>query len=54
MNHANVKINLMEQNVTQINGGITINVDASVRYVMYVTMIMFGNAVHVAVKMENI
>ena len=54
MNHANVRINLMEQNVTQINGGITINVDASVRYVMYVKMIMFGNAVHAAVKMENI
>ena len=54
MNHANVRINLMEQNVTQINGGITINVHASVRYVMYVKMIMFGNPVHVAVKMENI
>ena len=28
--HVNVNINLMEQNVIQINGGITINVNMSV------------------------
>ena len=32
----------MEKNVIQINGGITINVDLSVKNVIYVKMIMFG------------
>ena len=31
----------MEQNVTQINGGITINVDVGVKNI-YVKIIMFG------------
>ena len=44
----------MEENVIQINGGITINVDVSVKNVMYVKKIMFGIPLHVAVKMENI
>ena len=44
----------MEQNVSQINGGITINVDVSVKNIMYVKKIMFGNLLHVIVKMENI
>ena len=39
----------MEQNVSQINCGITINV-----YTSYVKKIMFGNLLHVIVKMENI
>ena len=30
--HANVKVNLMEQHVIQINGGITINVHISEKY----------------------
>ena len=50
----NVNIDLMKGNVTQINGGITINVDVSVRNVMYVKKIMFEILLHVAVKMENI
>ena len=29
--HANVNVNLMEENVIQINGGITINVNVSVK-----------------------
>ena len=29
--HANVNVNLMEQNVIQINGGTAVNVDASVK-----------------------
>ena len=37
-----------------IHGGITINVDASVKNVMYVKKIMFGILLHVVVKMENI
>ena len=52
--HVNVNVNLMEQNVIQINGGITINVDASVKNIIYVKKIMFGILPHVIVKMENI
>ena len=52
MYHANVNVDLMEENVIQINGGITINVDFSVKNVMYVKM--FGILLHVVVKMENI
>ena len=44
----------MEENVIQINGGITINVDLSVKNVIYVNKIMFGILLHVVVKMENI
>ena len=42
----------MEQNVIQINGGITINVDVSVKN-LYVKKIMFGILLHVIEKMEN-
>ena len=38
----------------QINGGITINVDVSVKNIIYVKKIMFGILVYVFVKMENI
>ena len=34
MYHANVNVNLMKKNVIQINGGIMINVDVSVKTVM--------------------
>ena len=44
----------METNVIQINGGIMINVDVSVKSVMYVKNIMFGILLHVIVKIENI
>ena len=44
----------MEENVIQINGGITINVDVIVKKFMYVKKIMFGILLHVIVKMENI
>ena len=44
----------MEENVTQINGGITINVDVSVKNVMYVKKIMFGILLYVTVKIKNI
>ena len=36
------------------NGGIMINVDVSVKNVIYVKKIMFGILLHVIVKMENI
>ena len=47
-------INLMQQNVIQINGGITINVNVSVKNITYVKKIMFGILLHVIVKMTNI
>ena len=44
----------MEQNVSQINGGIMVNVNVSVKNIIYVKKIMFGILLHVIVKMENI
>ena len=44
----------MEENVTRINGRITINVDMSVKNVVCVKKIIFGILLHVAVKMKNI
>ena len=41
----------MKQNVSQINGGITINIDVCVKNIY---VIMFGIPLHVIVKMENI
>ena len=40
----------MKHNVVQVNGGITINVDVSVKYVIKVIMIMFGILVHVFIS----
>ena len=48
--HVNVNVNLMEQNVIQINGGIMINVDVSVKNIY----VMFEILVQVVVKTENI
>ena len=50
----NVNLSLMEQNVIQINSGITINVDVSVKDIIYVKKIMFGILLHVVVTIENI
>ena len=44
----------MEENVTRINGRITINVDMSVKNVVCVKKIIFGILLHVVVKMKNI
>ena len=43
----------MAKNVIQINGGITINVDASVKNVIYVKNVMFGILLHLIVKWKN-
>ena len=43
----------MEENVIQINGGITINFDVNVKKLMNVKKIMFGILVTVFAKMEN-
>ena len=50
----NVNVNLMEENVIPVKGGITINVDVSVKKFMYVKNIMFGILINVFVKMQNI
>ena len=52
--HVNINVNLMEQNVIQVNGEITINVDVSVRNIIYVKKIMYGILLHVIVKMEDL
>ena len=44
----------MEENVIQIKGGITINVDASVKNIMQVKKHKFGILLHVGVKMKDI
>ena len=44
----------MKQNVIQINGGIRINVDASVKSIIYVKKTMLRVLVHVFMKMGNI
>ena len=44
----------MEQNVIQINSGITINVDVSVKNTIYAKKYIFEMLVQVFVKMENI
>ena len=43
-----------KQNVIQINGGITTNVNVSVKDAMYVKKIIFGILLHVIVKIGNI
>ena len=50
----NANLNLMKEIVIQINGGTMINVDVSVKNVIYVKRIMFGILLHVIVEMENI
>ena len=50
----NANVNLMEENLIHINGGIRINVDVSVKNVMYVKKIIFGTLLHKVMKMENI
>ena len=44
----------MQEIGIQINGGIMINVNVSIKTVMYVKNIMFGILLHIIVKMENI
>ena len=44
----------MKENVIQINGGIIISVDVSVKNVMDVKKIILGILLQVIVKMENI
>ena len=52
--HVNVNVNLMEQKVSEVNGGITINVHVSVKNIIYVKKILSGIQLHAIVKNENI
>ena len=52
--HANVNVNLMQENVTQIKSGITINVDVSAKIrenIICVKNFLMGILVHVLEKM---
>ena len=51
--HADIYVDLMEENVIQFICEITINVDVSVKNVTYEKKIMFEILPHVAVKMEK-
>ena len=53
MYHANVNVNLMEENVIQIKSGITMNVNMSVKNI-YVRNIIFGILLHIIKKMEKL
>ena len=41
-----VNVNLMEENVIEINGGITINVDVSVKNIIFAKNMIFGIPLH--------
>ena len=44
----------MEESVIQINGGITINVDKSIKNIRYVKRNIFGILLHAVAERENI
>ena len=48
--HWQLNVKLMEENVIQIKSGITINVDVSVKSIIYLQKIIFGILLHVAAK----
>ena len=48
--HANVNVDLIEENVIQINSGKMINVNANVKNVMRVKKILFRILLYVIVK----
>ena len=50
----NVNVNFMEENVIQISGGITTNVDVSAKNIIYVKKINFRTLLHLAAKLINI
>ena len=54
MYHAIVNVNLMVESVIQIKRGIMINVDTSVKNIIYVKKIIFGILLHVVAKTVNI
>ena len=52
--HVNVNVNLMEENVIQTNGGITINVDVSIRTITCVKKDYVSNPTTCNRETENI
>ena len=44
----------MEENIIQINGGIMINVDVSVKNITYVEKKLFRTLLQVSLKIQNI
>ena len=52
--HANVSVSLMEENVIQMESGIMIHVDASVKKIISVKTIILAFLSHVVSKMKNI
>ena len=50
----NVNVNLMEGNLIPINGGIVINLDVSVKNIIYEKKIIFEILLHIIAEMENI
>ena len=57
MDHANVNVNLMVENVIKIKSEITINIGVSAKSqknVICANKIIFGILLHVVVKMVNI
>ena len=54
MHRVNVNVNLMIESVIQIKSGIMINVDVSVKNIIYVKKSTFGILLHVVVRMTNI
>ena len=51
--HANVNVNLMEENAVQIKSGKMLNVDASAKNIIYVKKIIFGIFLLVVAKIKN-
>ena len=51
--HANVNVNLIAESVIQIRSGITINVNARAKNIIYVKKIIFKIMLHVVPKMIN-
>ena len=49
-----ININLIVGNVIEIIGEIKINIDGSVKTIMYVKKIVFGIRLHIVMEMENI
>ena len=52
--HANVNVNLTEENVIQINGAKRINGDVSVKNIIYVKKIIFEILLHAVAKVGSI
>ena len=53
MNDANADVDLVDENVAQINGGIPIKINVIGRNAMYVKKIMFGILLHIVLKRKT-